>query len=97
MSSGEEHDVHTQSSNKRRPMNDEIIGQLEKLLKQFEMRGDQSRKIEFQKALSFMKSYSKPIEDVDQIEEEMPNIGDFVRDKLKEFFSSGFIKDDSQK
>jgi hypothetical protein len=42
-----------------------MIGQLEKVMRAFELRGDNQKKIEFQKAISFIKSYSKPIEDID--------------------------------
>ena len=78
-------------------MNEDMISQLEKLQRQYENRGDQGKKIEFQKALSFLRNYNKPFEDFDTIEDEMPNVGETVKEKLKEFFRTGKIKEETTK
>ena len=40
-----------------------------------------------------MKSYNRPIDDIETIEDEMPNISDMVKEKLKEFSKTGRIKE----
>jgi DNA polymerase/3'-5' exonuclease PolX len=59
----------------------------------YETRGDNNRKIEIGKTVTFLKGYSKPINDFDEIEDEMPNVSDFIKDKLHEYFDTGSIKE----
>ena len=41
-----------------------------------------------------MRNYPKPIDDFETIEDEMPNISEFVKDKLHEYYQTGRIREE---
>ena len=42
------------------------------------------------KAISFLKDYDRPIEDVEHLED-LPNIGDSIKEKIQEYMETGRI------
>ena len=60
---------------------------MEKMLKEFELRGDQQKKMEYQQALNALRDLNQPIESLDDLnEEDIPNLSDEMKDKLKNAF-----------
>lgn len=45
-----------------------------------------------QKAINFLKDYDRPIEDVEHLDD-LPNIGESIKDKIKEYMEKGRISD----
>ncbi|TNV83947.1 hypothetical protein FGO68_gene83 [Halteria grandinella] len=89
-----ESDDNKQASNKKRPQNERLTSQLESLMRQFEGRGDNQRKVELQKAVNMIRQKDMPIEDLDHFEEEFPEASDFIKEKVEEFFERGQINKD---
>ena len=60
---------------------------MEKLLKDIELRGDQQKKMEYQKSLNSLRDFNQPIENIEDLdEEEIPNMSEEVKNALKNQF-----------
>lgn len=64
----------TRSQGKKKPMNDGILQMLEKIRDHYRDVNDQGRKIAYNKAIGFLRTYEKPIEDADELDQ-LPTIG----------------------
>ncbi|CDW74543.1 helix-hairpin-helix motif family protein [Stylonychia lemnae] len=76
---------------KQKPLNNEIADQLDRLLKYYTTQGDRGRMFGYKRALTSLKLFNEPIYNIDQIDK-VPNIGDGIRKKIKEFIDDGIIK-----
>ena len=59
-------------------MNDDIISELEKARQHYQDTNDQGRKIAYQKAINFLKTLDKPLEDIDELDD-LPNICETIK------------------
>eukprot|EP00347_Sterkiella_histriomuscorum_P009071 403342628 len=82
--------IDTQTT-KKKPMNDEIIKQLEKLYKYYEAQDDKGRMHGYRRGLTFLRSYKDPIYSVEQLES-VPYLGNGILKKVQELIEEGSIK-----
>ena len=69
-------------------MKAKIIAELEKIMKIYQSAGDKGHVIGYGRAISNIKSYSKPITDHNQMDE-IPSVGEKIKLKVKEFLEKG--------
>jgi hypothetical protein len=65
-----------------------ILGELGKLLSLYQVSGDKGKVMGYQRAISNIKAYAKPITDAEQMDE-IPFIGEGIKKKVKEFLAEG--------
>eukprot|EP00347_Sterkiella_histriomuscorum_P022919 403336657 len=82
--------INTETT-KKKPMNDEIIKQLEKLYKYYEAQDDKGRMHGYRRGLTFLRSYKDPIYSVEQLES-VPYLGHGILKKVQELIEEGSIK-----
>lgn len=73
-------------------MNDAVIRQLQKIRDHYQDQNDQGRKIAYNKVIGFLQDFDKPIEDVNDLED-LPNIGENIKEHIKEFLETGTVKE----
>ncbi|CDW73148.1 helix-hairpin-helix motif family protein [Stylonychia lemnae] len=78
------------SKNKQKPLNDDIIKQIEMLQKYYDTQGDKGRGHGYRRALTFLRAIKEPIYSVDQLKE-VPYLGQGILKKVKELIEEGTI------
>lgn len=66
----------------------DIVAELTKILSKYKAVGDRGRVMGYQRAISNIKAFAKPITNVDQMDE-IPNVGSGIKKKVKEFLDEG--------
>lgn len=81
----------SKESSKQKPLNEEIVKQIEKLLKYYTAQNDKGRMFGYNHALRSLRAYDKPIYSADQLVG-VPGIGEGILKKIRELISEGTIK-----
>eukprot|EP00347_Sterkiella_histriomuscorum_P009814 403339784 len=84
-------DLQNGDSGKKRPLNNEIAEQLDRLFKYYQTLKDKGRMWGYKRAVTQVRSIKEPIYSLDQLKD-VPNIGEGILKKLREYVAEGSIK-----
>lgn len=66
----------------------DIVDELNKILSKYKAAGDRGRVMGYQRAISNIKAFTKPISNADQMDE-IPAVGEGIKKKVREFLAEG--------